>query len=238
MWIALARTGAVLSLVAVAIALGGATRAVGDTAPSVSSYYLGRGDPRACPSPICGGVWVRLVNKDVTSCGVGGGLERRECYVAEVDVTRLRTSEQTRTTLAGLVATGRALARGTIVTRMVEGFPELATLVASEVWSASSSPRAPEGPFRVLRDNGVRCVTYPCFSIHAALLNSGNHTNVSRVGLAGTGTPAAERRRALARTTTVGLIAAGRIVREPNAGPAGAGRAFMAKQFYVRAAAS
>jgi hypothetical protein len=238
MWIALARTGADLGLVAAAIALGAAERAAGDAAPSVSSYYLGRGDPRACPSPICGGVWVRLVNKDVTSCGGGGGLDRRECYVAEVDVTRLRTSEQARTTLAGLVAGGRAVARGTIMTGLVEGFPELATLVASEVWPASSSSRAPEGPFRVLRDNGVRCVTYPCFSTHAALLNSRSHTNVSRVGLAGTGTPAAERRRALARVATVGLIAAGRIVREPNVGPAGAGRAFVATQFYVRAAAS
>jgi hypothetical protein len=238
MWIALARGGAVVGLLAAAVALGGATRAAGDTTPSVSSYYLGRGDPRACPSPICGGVWVRVVNKALTSCGGGRGVGRHECYVAEVDVTHLRTSDQARTKLAGLVAGGRALARGTLVRGLVEGFPELATLVASEVWPASSSPREPDGPFRLLRDNGVRCVTTPCFSTHAALLNSGAHANVSRVGLAGTGTPAAERRRALNQLIAVGLIAAGRIVREPNAGPAGAGRVFVTTQFYVRAAAS
>lgn len=230
----LARTGVLAVLVAVAAAVGGANSAEGDSPSSVSSYYLGRGDPRLCPSPMCGGVWVRLVNRNATSCG--GLFTGRECYVASVDVSRIRVSENLRTRLAGLVASGLALARGTIVRGRVAGFPELPTLMASEVWPASSAPGTPAGPFRVLRDNGVRCVAAPCFSTHAVRLNSGRHTNVSRVDLSRLRTTHAERDHARGRIAAGELIAAGRIVREPGAGPAGAGRALVATQAYVKVA--
>ena len=223
---------AIVLLVIVA-ALGGATRAGGDTPSSVSSYYVGRGDPRLCPSPLCGGVWVRLVNKNATSCG--GQFAGRECYVAAVNVSRVRVSERLRARLAGLVGSGLALARGTIVRGRVPGFPELSTLVASEVWPASSAPGTPTGPFRVLRDHDVRCDTAPCFSTHATLLNSGRHTNVSGIDLSRLRTTHAERDHARERMATGELIAAGRIVREPDAGPAGAGRVLVATQFYVKA---
>ena len=220
-------------LLACVVLLVGAAPAASDPPRSVSSYYLGRGDPRLCPSPICGGVWVRLVNRKVTSCD-GRGIARSECYVADVDLSRIPISEQARANLGGLVASGRALARGTIVVGRVEGFPELATLLVSEVWPASSSPRTPEGHFRLLRDNGVRCVTTPCFSIHAAVVNFGSHVNVSRVDLSGTGAPPPEKRCVSVHIGTDRLIAAGRIAPDPGAGPAGTGRVFIATQFYIR----
>ena len=221
-------------LVALAVALGGATGAAGDPPGTVSSYYVGRGDPRLCPSPMCGGVWVRLVNRNATSCG--GAFTGPECYVASVDLSRIRVSEQLRTRLGGLVAAGLALTRGTIVRGRVQGFPELPTLVVSEMWTASSSPRSPEGPFRVLRDNGVRCVTTPCFSTHAVRLNSGQHTNISSVDLSRIRATRAERDHARERIADGELIAAGRIVRGSGVGPAGAGRVLVATQFYVKVA--
>jgi Domain of unknown function (DUF6748) len=227
----LARTSALVTLVIVVVGLVGATGAAGDPPGTPSSYFLGRGDPRACPSPICGGVWVRLVNKEITPCGVAG-IARRECYVASLDLSPLGISEHG--SLAALVATGRAVARGTIVTGRVEGFPELATLLVNEIWTASSSLSEPQGKFRLLRDNRRRCVTTPCFSTHAALLNSGSHVNVSGVDLR-IGVPARERLCALMRIShPVGLIAAGRIIRASDAGRAAVGRTFVATQFYVR----
>ena len=225
---------AIVVLVIFAAALGGAPRAAGDTPSSVSSYYIGRGDPRLCPSPLCGGVWVRLVNKNATSCA--GQFTGRECYVAAVDLSRVRVSERLRARLAGLVGSGLALARGTVVTGRVPGFPKLPTLVASEVWPASSAPGTPKGPFRVLRDNGVRCITAPCFSTHGALLNSGRHINVSGIDLSMLRTTHAERDHARGRIATGELIAAGRILREPDPEPAGAGRVLVATQFYVKVA--
>jgi hypothetical protein len=224
----------IVALLAGAIALTGAAPATGDPPRSVSSYYLARADARLCPSPMCGGIWVRLVNKRVTTCG--DGVARRECYAAQADLSRLRVDGKGRVLLQGLITEGRALARGKLVRGRVQGFPELDTLVVSEAWPASSSLNRVRGVFHRLRDNGVRCVTTPCFSIHAAELNSGRHSNVSNVNLASAGAPGWERRLALAEISRKGsLIAAGRIVRKPNAGPAGAARVFVATQFYVRA---
>jgi len=226
--------GGILSFLLIVVVLSGAAPAAGDPPSGVSSYYLGHADPRLCPSPMCGGVWVRLVNKNATSCG--GQLTTRECYVASVDVSRIRVSANLRTRLGGLFAGGLALARGTIVRGRVAGFPELPTLVASEVWPASSAPGTPEGPFRVLRDNGIRCVTAPCFSTHATRLNSGSHTNVSGVDFSRIHTTRAERDHARERIAAGELIAAGRIVREPGASPTRAGRVLVATQFYVKVA--
>ena len=212
--------------------LAGAAPVGADNPSSVSSYYLARGDPRMCPSPQCGGLWVRLVNRDTTTCG--DGRTARECYVASADLSRLDIGDATRATLTSQISAGRVLVRGMIVGGRVSGFPQLDTLVASEGWRASSSAHPPSGVFRRLRDNSRRCIAAPCFSIHAAKLNTAGQVELSQVNLAGTGAPVAEQRQALARITTGELIAAGKVVRRPNAGPAGAGRELVASQFYVR----
>lgn len=204
----------------VAAALAGAGPAASDPAPSVSSYYVARADPRLCPSPMCGGIWVKRVNT-----------EAKERYAASADLSRLGMVDKA--SLQRLITEGRAVARGRLVRGRVQGFPELDTLVVSEVWITSSRNRA-RGTFHRLRDRGVRCVTTPCFSVHAARLNSARHVNVSDVDLSHTGAGATDQGRALARIGKEGLIVAGRVVIEPNAGPAGRGRTYVATQFYER----
>jgi hypothetical protein len=216
-----------VGFLAVAAWLAGGAPASGDPPRSVSSYYLARADARLCPSPMCGGIWVRLVNRSQTTCGDGSG--QRECYAAEADLRGLRVAEKRRAELQRLLTEGRALARGKLVGGQVEGFPDLDVLVVSEVWTASSSPSRPRGVLHRLRDNGVRCVTTPCFSVHAARLNVGRHVDLSDVDLSRSGTPIAEQRRALAQLSDPGLIATGRV------GAEGRGRTFVASQFYVRA---
>ena len=216
-----------VGLLAIAAALAAGAPASGDPPRSVSSYYLARADARLCPSPMCGGIWVKLVNTSATACG--DGTRRKECYAASADLSRLRIDGKGRELLQRLVTEGRAVARGKLVRGRVDGFPELDTLVVSEVWTASSSLNRARGVFHRLRDNGVRCVTTPCFSTHAARLNSGRHVNVSDVDLSRSGAPIAEQRRALAQVSGPGLIAAGRVVAE------GRGRTYVASQFYVRA---
>jgi hypothetical protein len=226
---ALRSLAALLALAAVAFV--GPTPAAGDPPARVSSYYLGRGDPRACPSPICGGIWIRLLNRDATPCA-GALPVRRECYVANLDLSALGLFEHG--SLADLVASGRAIARGKVVMGRVQGFPELATLLVSEVWPASSSKREATGRFWLLRDNGRRCVTTPCFSTHAALLNTSRHLNVSELDRGVL--PQRQRLCAFVWLQETGMMTAGRVVRVPHAGPAGAGRRLVATQFYVRKA--
>jgi hypothetical protein len=221
----------VVGLLSLALTAG-ASPASGDPVAS-SGYYLARGDPRLCPSPMCGGLWLKLVNVRSTICG--GGERQKECYSASADLTRLEVSEAERARLQELFYSGRALARGVLARGRVEGFPELDVLVVSEVWTASSSRNGPHGVFRLLRDSGIRCVTTPCFSIRAAVLNTTRTQKVSEIDLSRSGARRAERRRAIASLSHEGLVAAGTIVRKPRAGPSGAGRTFVASQFYVRA---
>jgi hypothetical protein len=210
------------------VVLAGASPSAGGRASDAGSYYLTRADPRLCPSPMCGGIWVELLNAGETVCG--DGARQEQCYAASADLTRLPVDEKGRVQLQGLIAEGRAVVRGRLVRGLVEGFPDLDTFVVSEVWTASSSLGRARGVFRRLRDSGIRCVTTPCFSIRAAVLNSRRFENVSGVDLSRTGAPRAERQRALAEIDGRGLIAAGRIV-----GRTTGGRAFVATQFYVRA---
>jgi hypothetical protein len=221
--------------------LTAAAAAQGDVPRAVSSYYAARADPRLCPSPMCGGLWVSLVNRKATRCADGG--RRRECYAASADLSRLRVGERRRAELAGLIARGHALARGRLVRGRFDGFPDLETLVVKEVWVASSDAVAPEAPSMAgvhrLRGNVVVCVTTPCYTIHAAKLNSGRHVDVSEVDLSKTGATAAEQRRALAHiTATSSLLAAGRVQKRPRRKePTGeGGRVFVASRFWVRAA--
>ena len=159
----------------------------------------------------------------------------RECYVAFANFSSLPLRESARNRLAALFAEGRALVVAHLVLGQVEGFPELGVLDVSEIWSASSSLGKPAGVFRVLQDNGVRCVTTPCFSTRATALNTGRELTVSSVDLSGTGASSAERQRALKQIGKGRLIASGLIVVSRNAGPAGPGRTLVASQFYVRA---
>jgi hypothetical protein len=215
-------------LVTAAVLLAGAPTGASEPAAGVDSYYLARADPRLCPSPMCGGIWLRLLNTRATVCG--DGTKQEECYAASADLSRLRVDEKGRVQLQSLITEGRAVARGTLVRGLVEGFPELDTFVVSEVWPASSSHGRALGVFRRLRDSGIRCVTTPCFSIRAAVLNTSRFENISSVDLTRTGASRAERRRALEDVAGPGLVAAGRVVRRP-----GGGRAFVATQFYARA---
>jgi hypothetical protein len=203
----------------------------------VSPYYLGRGDPRLCPSPQCGGLFIHLVNRSRTICG--DGLRRPACYVAAADLGRLGVSDARRSALMGSISAGRALVRGVLVRGRVPGFPQLDTLVVTEVWLASRSPQAPTGTFRRLHDNGVRCIAAPCFSTDALTLNprrASSRATVSQVDLSRTGASPGAQRRALTLVARGDLIAAGTIVAVPNAGPAGTGRALVASQLYTRAA--
>ena len=218
-----------------ALLSGAAPAEGGGVSSSTPSWYLARGDPRLCPSPICGGLFVHLVNRSRTICG--DGARRPSCYVATADLAALEVSAARRAALVGLLSSGRALARGALVRGLVQGFPQLDTLVVTEIRPASGSRRTPTGVFRRLRDNRVRCIAAPCFSIDAWKLNptsTGSRVTVSSVDLTATGATEAARLRALRQIARGDLIASGRIVAVPKAGPAGTGRVFVGSQFYVR----
>jgi hypothetical protein len=183
-----------------------------------STFYLVEADPRLCPSPACGGYWVRLVNRSRTRCS--DGIERERCYVA-------RAVDEERHPLGSAVTHG-AIARAEIEPWRFEGLGELGMLVVARIFKPVGSAK-PTGRYFRLVDIGIRCVRAPCFTIRAPLLNTSKHTMLS--GLAATGTVAeslvARVERALARKEA--LLVQGRVQ-----GTADGGRDLLCSRFFFR----
>src|SRR5262245_64485458 len=59
-------------------------------APVVSGYFSVQQDLRLCPTPVCGGVFVSLLNKRLTACP--DGEQHPSCHAATVDWSRLGLS--------------------------------------------------------------------------------------------------------------------------------------------------
>lgn len=175
-------------------------------------------DPRLCPSPMCGGAWVSEVNRRLTVCA--DGQEREVCYVAAV-VGRGQPP-----------GVAPMLARGHVEPWTYEWFGNLGALVTSARWPAATGA-PPSGAFYHVRDNGIRCFTHPCFSYDAALLNLGDRTTVSDVDLSKVGATPEQLVMAQQALAGRGLLLAGNIEPQPNAGPAGEGRLLVATQFYL-----
>jgi hypothetical protein len=219
---ALVIVAATLALAGLAQAHDPVRAAAGTTAPE--SFFLVRPDARMCPSPRCGGAWVRQLDHLLTRCH--DGRSRTECYVATVSGIPAQ--------LGGTRA-GSVLARGRLAGAGIDGFPGLATLVGSAAWRPAGTGPPRGRTFRV-RDNGVRCVTAPCFSLTAAPLGPGGSRTLSGVDLGGVaGLTAGDRRRLERGLSGAGAIVTGTIVRVPDAGPAGAGRTLRATQAWLRA---
>lgn len=205
----------VVALLGCGALLGLAGPASSDPAAVRSPFYVVRGDPRLCPSPLCGGYWVALANRARTRCG--DGALRPRCYVAAaVDEARQPLSAN---------VPQEALVRAALEAQEYPGFAKLGVLVVAEVWQPVGKPA--EGGFFLLQDMAVRCVRAPCFSIRATRLN-GRARTISDFDLKPAG--AADSVLARALRDPQGLLAVGRISATGDGG-----RIFRATRIYLRA---
>ena len=131
-----------------------------------SSYLTLRRDVRRCASPLCGGFFVSRVNRLTTPCADGS--RASECYVSALDLSALGLSDEQ----AALVqnAPENVVLRGEIVPESTD-VGELGRLQVSEAWQGHADATA-TGAFLRVRSNGVVCITNPCLSLTAELLNS------------------------------------------------------------------
>src|SRR5436309_12766354 len=107
------------------------------------SIYVVRPDPRACPSPMCGGYWVALANHARTRCN--DGLLRPRCYVAIAISSLTREPVTTELPANGLV-------KAVLGSQQFGGFGELGALYVTDVWKPVGQ-EATGGFFR-MRDTG------------------------------------------------------------------------------------
>lgn len=193
-------------------------------------YYMVRRDFRRCASPICGGYFIKLVNLKATPCL--DGVFRSECYVSAIDWSSLKVS------LDELIKIqnddgSRVILRGNIIPVTFPLFGEFGNLRVKEAFYAATNAPA-KGTFVAIKDNGIRCITTPCFSTDNLVLNKPKTSPVSSIDLSQTGATQKQLDAATSEIFSKGLIAVGITEVIENADPTKRDTKFMATQFYLR----
>jgi hypothetical protein len=207
-------------LIAALAALASALPAAGGSQAVGRFQYLVEPDPRACPSPLCGGDWVALANHSRTTCS--DGTLRRRCYVAVAVDERRRELE------SGVPA--GAIVRADLDSRVFGPFGRLGVLVVADLRKLAGSE--PTGPVFRVRDLGIRCVRAPCFSFRAGKLNTAFRVTLSGLDLRSALLSERDQDRVnAALESTNGLFASGRIVKTADGG-----RVLRVSRVYLRVA--
>jgi hypothetical protein len=185
-------------------------------ASTTPSFYAVRQDFRRCAYPMCGGVWYRKLNNATTRCLDGG--KAAECYAAN---------------LVGASIAAGALYVGTIKAEKING-ARWAKLVATETWTPLTSfePKESIGVdprFYLVKDNGIRCITTPCFSLDAKRVNLSSTLTLSGLDLSAIAGATSEQLDAAWSSLGTGVVVFG-----SAKGTLTVGRSITATQAYVK----
>ncbi|MGH8633382.1 MAG: DUF6748 domain-containing protein [Burkholderiales bacterium] len=197
-----------------------ATREGAATA-NLAYYIVTHVDKRKCVSPLCGGWFVKRVNRKLTRCADGNW--RRECHVFDLDVSAIGLGEEMEQKVEFLWGASHALVRGSIS----QGDGGLAypidTLKATEAWAGVAESK-PRGSFYGVTDSGIVCITYPCPSFTEAKLNTLQSANIHGVELAASGATDQEVQDGFAELAESGIPSSRASTRPSRAPPATARR--------------
>ncbi|MGJ5632728.1 DUF6748 domain-containing protein [Nostoc sp. CALU 1950] len=193
-------------------------------------YYMVRRDFRKCAFPVCGGYFIKQVNLKATPCL--DGVFRSECYVSAIDWSSLKVSPYELIKIQNDDGS-RVILRGNIVPVTFPGFGEFGNLRVKEAFYAATNAPA-KGTFVALKDNGIRCITTPCFSTNQLVLNKPRISQVSSIDLSQTGATQKQLEAATSEIFGKGLIAVGITEVIENVDPTNRATQFVGTQFYLR----
>ena len=180
-------------------------------------YYTFRPDLRKCLSPLCGGFFVKAVNQALTRCA--NGSRQAECYVASLNNRK------------NFDISSATLFQGAINSRIYKEFGNLGVFAVKAAFS-SSTDAVGAGLFVGLENNGIVCVTTPCFSADQYVLNKSKIRAISGIDLEKVGASELLLNEALSIIAKGGiLIASGVNMQTEEA--TGKGITFVADQFYL-----
>jgi hypothetical protein len=211
------------------------------SAPSLetrdSYLVVTRIDTRKCAYPMCGGYFVRAVNRATTRCADGS--QQRECHAVQVNAQALGWSETQQAAFEAEFAKGRVIVRGSLEPAPA-GLYTAEQLRITEAWQAQG-PRNAMGSYYGVKSTGIVCITAPCPSLAATKLNMPAAPVLNpALDLSLSGATPARIQAGYAATGSGGLLAAGAVV--PVSYPALEGRPpqkgtkLVASQFYLPAA--
>jgi hypothetical protein len=135
-------------------------------------YVVTRQDFRKCASPMCGGVFVKAVNKTKTKCF--DGTNQEDCYVGEIDVANTGATGDEAVTVRSHLTAGTFLASGSIA--LLQG--GIGKLVVQKAYEPASSTAA-TGTFYLVQPSGITCVQAPCPSLRTNKLNGTAQRNIT-----------------------------------------------------------
>lgn len=172
-------------------------------------YVVTRQDFRKCAFPMCGGVYVKAVNKAKTTCL--DGTKRTECYVADFDIAALGLDETQAADVRAAITAGQVLLSGAIV-EVTDGAP--VTYSAVKVMKAFQAATGSEvtGSIYTLAPNGITCIKAPCPSLDARKLNSTSVKQVTDVDLSALGVTEEQEGAFLSTMFETGLVVSGKLV--------------------------
>jgi len=191
-------------------------------------YVFSHSDMRMCPSPVCGGMFIREVNRLKTLCS--DGILWPECYVAGIDLSLLGLQDSDASRVQAAFTIKEALIRGSFRPFSTD-FSDVSVLVASEAWEEKGTAR-PGKIHALFRDNGIRCITDLCPWIDMSILDTTFSGTISGIDLGSSGAAEEDIAEGYQSLSSPGIIANGRLRRV--SGPAGEGFSFEAARFYLK----
>lgn len=198
--------------------------------PQATYYRVTRPDPRLCPSPICGGVYVERVNRRFARCADG----RRdfECHAAIVDFSALGLSPAEEVAARSDFFGRRMLVRGELESVDLGFGIDVPTLLVQDAWRGVTESQSDYGRYLGLFSSGIVCITHPCPSFVGFKLN-GRHVGwLHEIDFDHTGaTPAQLEQGLSALYEAPGLIGFGML--HTIRGPAGFGKELRMTEFYL-----
>ncbi len=136
-----------------------------------TNFYTARQDYRKCASPMCGGIYISKLNRRYMRCADGSW--SRECYVGGLDASALESYPFEHTSepvLQGKIALNDPF------------YGDWGLFVARAGYRPIEDPVS-AGVFVGVQNNGIVCITSPCFSFDAYILNSKHSLPLSGVDL-------------------------------------------------------
>jgi hypothetical protein len=198
------------------------------------TYLVTGQDLRKCAFPFCGGYYVKAVNQPLTKCTDGS--YARSCHAVLLNTDALGWTDEQRAKFQESFGAGKALVQGNLAKGDIQGI-SADVLTVYDAWQGQTA-RKPAGSFYVVRDTGIRCITTPCPSLSAQLLNSAQPATTPDLDLSATGATDEQIAATGPALGTSGVFVAGSIVSTRTTdltGKVRKGSKLVASEFYLPA---
>jgi hypothetical protein len=177
-----------------------------DSLSRTATVFTLRHDDRRCRFPICGGWWVSRVNFPRTKCADGSWAS--ECYVGALNWDAANLDSASISDAESGFASQRVVVRGRYGRGSAGEFGGYDTLKIKEAYRAIGTGAA-SGLYYFLGDNGIRCITTPCFSTNQDKANSTRSRKLSDLDVSGVDARESDLAQAFEQMGTSRILATG-----------------------------